>query len=42
MNAIVLVVDQMFATGCGSMIATIDLVKQSGCYGIKILVLVAA
>ncbi|HGJ5872433.1 uracil phosphoribosyltransferase [Arsenophonus apicola] len=36
-----LVVDPMLATG-GSMIATIDLLKQAGCQVIKILVLVAA
>lgn len=36
-----LVVDPMLATG-GSMIATIDLLKQSGCQAIKVLVLVAA
>lgn len=36
-----LVVDPMLATG-GSMIATIDLLKNSGCHSIKILVLVAA
>ena len=36
-----LVVDPMLATG-GSMIATIDLLKKSGCHAIKILVLVAA
>lgn len=36
-----LVVDPMLATG-GSMIATIDLLKQEGCQVIKILVLVAA
>ncbi|WP_180560022.1 uracil phosphoribosyltransferase [Arsenophonus endosymbiont of Apis mellifera] len=35
-----LVVDPMLATG-GSMIATIDLLKQAGCQVIKILVLVA-
>ncbi|VAY02313.1 Uracil phosphoribosyltransferase [Arsenophonus endosymbiont of Aleurodicus dispersus] len=36
-----LIVDPMLATG-GSMIATIDLLKQAGCHAIKILVLVAA
>lgn len=36
-----LVVDPMLATG-GSMIATVDLLKQAGCSCIKILVLVAA
>ncbi len=36
-----LVVDPMLATG-GSMIATIDLLKKSGCRSIKVLVLVAA
>ena len=36
-----LVVDPMLATG-GSMIATIDLLKQAGCSSIKVLVLVAA
>lgn len=36
-----LVVDPMLATG-GSMIATIDLLKQAGCQAIKVLVLVAA
>lgn len=36
-----LVVDPMLATG-GSMIATIDLLKEKGCKSIKILVLVAA
>lgn len=36
-----LVVDPMLATG-GSMIATIDLLKKSGCKRIKVLVLVAA
>lgn len=36
-----LVVDPMLATG-GSMIATIDLLKQAGCQVIKVLVLVAA
>lgn len=36
-----LVVDPMLATG-GSMIATIDLLKKSGCKSIKVLVLVAA
>lgn len=36
-----LVVDPMLATG-GSMIATIDLLKNSGCTSIKVLVLVAA
>lgn len=36
-----LVVDPMLATG-GSMIATIDLLKASGCTAIKVLVLVAA
>lgn len=38
---IALVVDPMLATG-GSMIATIDLLKEKGCNHIKILVLVAA
>ncbi|MCK3657763.1 uracil phosphoribosyltransferase [Pasteurellaceae bacterium Pebbles2] len=36
-----IVVDPMLATG-GSMIATIDLLKQKGCKQIKVLVLVAA
>lgn len=36
-----IVVDPMLATG-GSMIATIDLLKQKGCQHIKVLVLVAA
>ena len=36
-----IVVDPMLATG-GSMIATIDLLKQKGCKHIKVLVLVAA
>lgn len=36
-----LVVDPMLATG-GSMIATIDLLKERGCQSIKVLVLVAA
>lgn len=36
-----LIVDPMLATG-GSMIATIDLLKKSGCTTIKVLVLVAA
>lgn len=36
-----LVLDPMLATG-GSMIATIDLLKQAGCQVIKVLVLVAA
>lgn len=36
-----LVVDPMLATG-GSMIATIDLLKEQGCKSIKVLVLVAA
>ncbi len=36
-----IVVDPMLATG-GSMIATIDLLKQAGCKQIKVLVLVAA
>lgn len=36
-----IVVDPMLATG-GSMIATIDLLKQQGCKHIKVLVLVAA
>ena len=36
-----LVVDPMLATG-GSMIATIDLLKKTGCSSIKVLVLVAA
>ncbi len=36
-----IVVDPMLATG-GSMIATIDLLKQKGCKNIKVLVLVAA
>ena len=36
-----LVVDPMLATG-GSMIATIDLLKNAGCTSIKVLVLVAA
>ncbi|QIQ20483.1 uracil phosphoribosyltransferase [Zophobihabitans entericus] len=40
-NRIALVVDPMLATG-GSMIATIDLLKQQGCSNIKVLVLVAA
>ena len=38
---IALVVDPMLATG-GSMIATIDLLKERGCNQFKILVLVAA
>ncbi len=38
---IALVVDPMLATG-GSMIATIDLLKEKGCQSIKVLVLVAA
>ncbi len=38
---IALVVDPMLATG-GSMIATIDLLKDKGCQHIKVLVLVAA
>ncbi|WDZ72356.1 uracil phosphoribosyltransferase [Vibrio harveyi] len=38
---IALVVDPMLATG-GSMIATIDLLKEKGCQAIKVLVLVAA
>ncbi|SHH25559.1 uracil phosphoribosyltransferase [Ferrimonas marina] len=38
---IALVVDPMLATG-GSMIATLDLLKQRGCTHIKVLVLVAA
>ena len=37
----VMVVDPMLATG-GSMIATIDLLKNAGCTSIKVLVLVAA
>lgn len=36
-----LIIDPMFATG-GSMIATIDLLKQAGCKTIRALVLVAA
>lgn len=36
-----IIVDPMLATG-GSMIATIDLLKQAGCKQIKVLVLVAA
>ncbi len=36
-----MVVDPMLATG-GSMIATIDLLKEKGCNQIKVLVLVAA
>ncbi|MCK3654300.1 uracil phosphoribosyltransferase [Pasteurellaceae bacterium Macca] len=36
-----IVIDPMLATG-GSMIATIDLLKKSGCHQIKVLVLVAA
>ncbi|WP_096618975.1 uracil phosphoribosyltransferase [Candidatus Enterovibrio altilux] len=36
-----LVIDPMLATG-GSMIATVDLLKENGCFNIKILVLVAA
>ncbi|MBE2894750.1 uracil phosphoribosyltransferase [Spirabiliibacterium falconis] len=36
-----IVVDPMLATG-GSMVATIDLLKQNGCQHIKVLVLVAA
>ncbi|KAE9525751.1 MULTISPECIES: uracil phosphoribosyltransferase [Testudinibacter] len=36
-----IVVDPMLATG-GSMVATIDLLKQKGCQQIKVLVLVAA
>src|SRR5699024_9909962 len=40
-DRIALVVDPMLATG-GSMIATIDLLKSSGCKQIKVLVLVAA
>ncbi len=38
---IALIVDPMLATG-GSMIATIDLLKEKGCQHIKVLVLVAA
>jgi uracil phosphoribosyltransferase len=38
---IALVVDPMLATG-GSMIATIDLLKEKGCQHIKVLVLVSA
>lgn len=38
---VALVVDPMLATG-GSMIATIDLLKENGCEHIKVLVLVAA
>ena len=38
---IALVVDPMLATG-GSMIATLDLLKEKGCKNFKILVLVAA
>ncbi len=38
---IALVVDPMLATG-GSMIATIDLLKEQGCKSIKVLILVAA
>lgn len=38
---IAMVVDPMLATG-GSMIATIDLLKEKGCNQIKVLVLVAA
>ncbi len=40
-NRLAIVVDPMLATG-GSMIATIDLLKQKGCKQIKVLVLVAA
>ena len=36
-----LIVDPMLATG-GSMVATIDLLKKSGCSSIRALVLVAA
>ncbi|TEW53685.1 uracil phosphoribosyltransferase [Psychromonas sp. RZ22] len=36
-----LVVDPMLATG-GSMISTLDLIKESGCKNIKVLILVAA
>ena len=36
-----LIIDPMLATG-GSMVATIDLLKQKGCRNIKALVLVAA
>lgn len=36
-----LVVDPMLATG-GSMISTLDLIKESGCTNIKVLILVAA
>ena len=36
-----LIIDPMLATG-GSMVATIDLLKQKGCRHIKALVLVAA
>lgn len=36
-----LIVDPMLATG-GSMIATIDLLKQKGCKQIKVIILVAA
>lgn len=40
-NRMALIVDPMLATG-GSIIATIDLLKKSGCKNIKVLVLVAA
>lgn len=40
-DRIALVVDPMLATG-GSMIATLDLLKENGCQHIKVLVLVAA
>lgn len=40
-NRMALVVDPMLATG-GSMIATINLLKEAGCKNIKVLVLVAA
>lgn len=40
-NRMALVMDPMLATG-GSMIATLDLLKKSGCKNIKVLVLVAA
>lgn len=40
-NRMALVVDPMLATG-GSMIATINLLKNAGCHNIKVLVLVAA
>ena len=36
-----LVVDPMLATG-GSMISTLDLIKESGCTNVKVLILVAA